>query len=48
MHTEAISYDVRGVTYVGYLAAPVGSDVRRPGVLVGHTWQIARTRLRAG
>lgn len=35
MHTEQISYDVDGITMVGYLALPDGDDVR-PGVLVCH------------
>ncbi len=35
MRTEAISYDVGGVTYVGYLALPDG-DGTRAGVLIAH------------
>jgi len=35
MRTEAISYDVGGTNYLGYLAAPDG-DARRPGVLIAH------------
>lgn len=35
MHTEAISYEVAGTTYVGYLAVEPGG-ARRPGVLVCH------------
>ena len=35
MKTEAISYDVAGATYVGYLARPERAD-SRPGVLIGH------------
>jgi len=35
MRTEAIPYDVRGVTYVGYLALPEG-DGTHAGVLIGH------------
>lgn len=35
MRTEAISYDVRGVTYIGYLALPDG-DGPRAGVLIAH------------
>jgi len=33
--TESISYDVAGVTYVGYLAVPERAD-KRPGVLICH------------
>jgi dienelactone hydrolase len=35
MHTESISYDVAGTTYVGYLARP-DTTAPRPGVLVCH------------
>jgi dienelactone hydrolase len=34
MRTEAISYDVAGATYIGYLAIPDG-DGKRAGVLIG-------------
>ena len=37
MHTESISYDVAGTTYVGYLAAPaVGAPARGASVLICH------------
>lgn len=38
MRTEALSYDVAGTTYVGYLAVPAAADdgTRRAGVLIAH------------
>ncbi|CAN5854376.1 dienelactone hydrolase family protein [soil metagenome] len=36
MHTEAISYDVAGTTYIGYLAVDPSRTERRPGILVCH------------
>ena len=36
MRTEAISYDVAGTTYVGYLAEPDDDAPPRAGVLIGH------------
>ena len=35
MHTESVSYDVAGTTYVGYLARP-GANARRGSVLICH------------
>lgn len=36
MHTESISYDVAGTTYIGYLALDDSRPGPRPGVLVCH------------
>ena len=36
MHTESISYEVAGTTYVGYLAVDPSNSERRPGVLICH------------
>ncbi|MEO8700258.1 MAG: dienelactone hydrolase family protein [Kofleriaceae bacterium] len=36
MHSESISYDHGGTTYVGYLAAPDASSAARPAVLICH------------
>ncbi len=36
MHTEAISYTVLGVTYVGYLALDPSKPGPRPGILICH------------
>ena len=36
MHTESITYEVAGTTYVGYLAVDPATTGRRPGVLIGH------------
>lgn len=36
MHTEAISYTVLGVTYVGYLALDASRSGPRPGILICH------------
>jgi dienelactone hydrolase len=35
VHTQALPYDVDGITYIGYLARPDGAD-RRAGVLICH------------
>ncbi len=35
MNTESITYEVAGVTYMGYLARPARAD-RRPGILICH------------
>lgn len=36
--TEAIEYQLDGITFHGHLARPSGNGSRRPGVLVGPEW----------
>ena len=38
MHTEQLSYDLNGQTYIGYLAYDAATTEPRPGVLVVHEW----------